>query len=152
MLGFNHAAFGLILGHITGHPLVGFLSSTLIDMDHVWGYYKHKKLKFNKEFFTDLFSNNDLNLRLTIFHSIWGLMLTSFIVYHTLGENICFTWILGYASHLIMDCFDSVEINLIYPFKVRSLDFDKGLFRYNSRTEYVIFIFLMLSYLVLIKI
>ena len=152
MLAFNHAMVGLIVGYFTGHMYLGFFLSLIIDLDHLFGYFKKDMLKFNKKFFKDLLKDQGLDLRKTLVHTIWGLLVTSTIIYFIFDITIFLTWFICYALHLVMDSLDSAPVTLLYPIKTKFLKFNKGLFKYNSLTEYIVLISLFTVYITILYI
>lgn len=113
----THLALGLLIGVATGHPLVGLLASTLIDLDHMVVYAKHGVLRSPKLFWKTVTDNEDpYGGQRGWLHSLLvsvPILLVVYFVWPSFAPVI----ILSYFGHIVLDVFDSADYWPLYPSK-----------------------------------
>lgn len=117
-----HLLLGIILGKITGHYLPFILGCALMDIDHIYSYFKSgvltlKNLSWKRIVY--VVKNEDRTRapgRTPLIHSVLGMIIFSAIYYLIRGEEVWF-FIAGYASHLFLDIPDRDFTPILYPLK-----------------------------------
>ncbi|MFA5142151.1 MAG: metal-dependent hydrolase [Candidatus Woesearchaeota archaeon] len=144
MLITTHILAGLVVGKYLGpeHMLPILLGSVLIDLDHIYDMVKHGwKYGIKKSFEILFMPFPEENEQRTFFHSIFGWILVSTILYlvdPVFGKYFS----IGYAVHLLLDSLDTSELQLFYPQKYNVT----GFIEYNSLMEYLFGIGLFIIY------
>lgn len=142
----THAVAGALIGCITGQPLVGILVACLPDIDHLYSYIKHGYLKNWPIFYKNAFGKEDIQGdQRNILHNIiiaFGLSLIVFFLFH----SIFLTFLLSYASHLLLDAIDTSDYFPLYPYKIINI---RGFIDFYSWQEVLLNLLLLLGIAIL---
>ena len=132
-----HLALGLIIGKVTGDYPTAIISSTALDLDHIWPHARNKvfsgfglkKVWFKKFWQATTFDGDTSRNYL---HSL-------FVLGAIFGIITIFSWTtalvfaLGCLGHLLLDALDNTDLHIFYPFKFLNTI---GFVRYYSKTEF----------------
>ena|SRR3989344_4996604 len=116
---FVHLLLAMILGKFYGNYLFLIVGSILPDLDHLYVIIKNKlwgiskiinTLKFEKDF--------GIRYKTPLLHSVFGLVLSSSIIYiFSIKGALFFAGV--YLLHLLIDWTDVDEKYYLYPFKIK---------------------------------
>lgn len=142
----THAITGLLIGTITGHPIVGLIAGCFPDIDHVYSYVKHGYLKNWKTFYKNAFGKEDVSGdQRNILHNIFIAALICLIGF--IAAPLFFvTFSLSYVSHLLLDALDTSDYFPLYPSRIINI---KGFIDFYSHQEVVLFIGILLMQLLI---
>lgn len=132
-----HLALGMIIGKITGDYPTAISTSVFLDVDHVFEYAKHGKLKSFKSF---LHSTKDsVDSSRSYFHSIFFLILGSGLMYLIFGDSIALVFLMSVLGHYLLDLLDTSGFYPFFPLRGVHL---QGFIKYYSKAELFLTIFL----------
>jgi membrane-bound metal-dependent hydrolase YbcI (DUF457 family) len=130
MLSSAHLALGLIIGKLTGDYPTAIISSTAIDLDHIWPQAKNKAFSSFKNFWQATTDEGDTSR--TFFHNF-------FFLFFVAGIIALFSWItalifaLGCLGHFLLDALDNSDFYPLWPIKKWNT---KGFIGYYSKFEF----------------
>lgn len=114
----THAALGLLIGTVTGHPIVGMFTAVIVDSDHLVVYIRHGILKNPRLFWKTVTSVDDpYGGQRGWLHSLLvaaPLSLLVLVIAPVWGTTIVASYLLG---HLALDALDSADYWPLYPSK-----------------------------------
>jgi membrane-bound metal-dependent hydrolase YbcI (DUF457 family) len=145
----THAALGLLIGTVTGHPVVGALTAITVDIDHLAVYAKHSVFKSPKLFWKTITNNEDpYEGQRGWLHSLFVAVPLSLVIWLAMpvwGPTIILSYLVG---HIALDALDSADWPL-YPSKRWNI---RGPILFFSRQELILgSLFLISSLSVLLK-
>ena len=132
-----HLALGLIIGKATGDYPTAIISSTALDLDHIWPHARNKVFSgfsFRKTWIKKFWhaTTYDGDSSRNYLHSL-------FFLGAIFGIIAIFSWqtalifALGCLGHLFLDTLDNTDLHIFYPFKFLNTI---GFIRYYSKTEF----------------
>jgi len=144
---FIHLLVGIILGQIYGNMFFFILGSIFSDIDHIYIIIKNKFYSLNK-IINSIKNESKFNVKYKtpLFHSIFGLILFSLIIFIFNKTGVIY-FSIAYFIHLAIDWMDIDEKYYLYPLKIKF----KGFLPIWSRFEQIltlILIIILLIYLV----
>ncbi|MBR9702192.1 metal-dependent hydrolase [Candidatus Pacearchaeota archaeon] len=140
-----HLLIGIILGKLYGNYLLFILGSILPDIDHIFIIVKNKiytlekiidSIRYEKEY--------NLNYKTALFHSLFGLVIFSLMVYIFVGNKAIY-FSAAYLLHLLIDWPDTDTKYFLYPLKTKF----KGFLPIWSKPEQILTIILILTIAIL---
>lgn len=143
MLFVTHIALALHIGAWTSHPVAALIGSLFSDIDHFVPLKKHGRFSWRKLLHHSLQPTLDYPPR-SFLHNILSLAVLGALT-RLLFPAAALAFSLGFAGHLLLDTLDHTDIHLFYPWKKNI----KGPVTYNSFTEHVIAVVLLVLYIVL---
>lgn len=137
---FAHIFIGLILGKLSGNYFIFILGSIFPDLDHIYVIFKNKFFSIKKIVHSIKFERKfGVRYKTTLFHSIFGLILFSIIIYF-FSKIWALYFAIAYLLHLLIDWLDIDEKYYLYPTKIKF----KGVLPIWSKFEQIITLFLLL--------
>jgi membrane-bound metal-dependent hydrolase YbcI (DUF457 family) len=113
----THAATGLLIGAIVGHPIIGLVVACAPDVDHLYSYVKHGYLKDWNTFYKNAFGKDDARGdQRNILHNVVVFGILVLLVWFLLPQ-LFLVFTLAYGSHLLLDAVDTSDYYLLYPWK-----------------------------------
>jgi membrane-bound metal-dependent hydrolase YbcI (DUF457 family) len=129
----THILLGLIIGHLTGNYPVSIITSVILDIDHLWVFYKNNVL-FSRKFFETITSDVDtLGEQRNILHNVFLFSVASFLLWYY-DFKIFVPFFFAYSGHLLLDLLDNSESMFLYPLRLKT----KGFIGYLSKAEAMI--------------
>lgn len=139
MLSLTHLLSGLLVGKLIGGSMILVaVGAVIVDIDHFYKFAKNGLLFSPRKLWKTMFSPHDPHgTNRTIAHSLlaWALATLAMVL---INKQYGAMLSIGYLSHLIIDAFDSDDMQLLFPLK-HSV---KGPVAYNSTAEHFINIIL----------
>jgi len=137
---FIHLLLGILLGMIFGNYFFFILGSILPDLDHAYIILKNKLFSFKKIIKTIKYEKRfNIRYKTFLFHSIFGLILFSLIVYLFSKTGVIYFGV-AYLLHLLIDWIDLDEKYFLYPLKIKF----KGFLPIWSKFEKILTIILII--------
>ena len=134
MITFTHLIIGLILGKLTGNYYVAVFAAVFADLDHIV-FYARQKILFNPKKLLKTVTNpkDPYHNQRNYLHSFFGWAVLSPVAL-AVNFQLGLVFLMGYASHLVLDLIDNSEFYPLYPLKYRV----NGPIPYFSKAELVI--------------
>ena len=143
MFFFAHLLAGLIIGYLSGNYLIALVGALVLDLDHLWIYFKHKILFKPKKFWKTITSPKDpYGNQRNYLHSFLFWIIISILIL-LINWNIGVIFSLAYLSHLLLDLLDGSDFYPLYPIKWKV----KGPIKYLSWKELVFTLILLIIFI-----
>ena len=137
MMWFTHLVFGLFLGLLSLRfvsPASPWLFVFLASLAALFPDVDHPHSLINKKFALTRWASHLLTHR-GFFHSLFPVILLYLLVV-PFSKDIAFALSLGYLSHVFIDGFTKMGVNLLYPFTSLRL---QGFIETGSVAEWLVF-------------
>jgi membrane-bound metal-dependent hydrolase YbcI (DUF457 family) len=139
-----HLAAGLLIGKVTGNYPAALIGASLIDIDHLWVYLRHK-LIFKPRLFLKVATTQEdpYGNQRNFLHNVFAWIIFSLIVvFIDFKFGLIFSF--AYFSHILFDALDGGDFYPFYPFKNINL---RGPIPYLSRIEIIFTVLLFIVFL-----
>jgi membrane-bound metal-dependent hydrolase YbcI (DUF457 family) len=141
----THIIGGLIIGKLTGNYIPALMGATLIDLDHLIMYAKHRLLLSPQKLLKIVLNKEDvLGHQRNFLHSIFMFTPICFILFF-IDFDFAFSFSIGYTCHLIFDALDNADFYPLFPWKKINLH---GPIEYFSKQEFVFALILFVLWVI----
>ena len=135
----SHLVAGLIIGKISGNYGIALLGSFIIDLDHLFPYFKNRMVFNFRKLWKAVTTKKDLYKdQRNYLHSIfsWAAISIALMVFN-LSVGLVFSF--AYLAHLFLDALDNADFYPLYPLRYNL----KGPIDYLSIKEHLFTLFLI---------
>ena len=143
----THILLGAIIGKVTGNYSLAIGASIVPDFDHMGSYLKSGVLKKSRIFWKTITDTEDpYGNQRGMLHNILFFIFLSIILF-TLIPKFAIVLVLGWLGHIVLDMLDQSDYWPFYPSKKINI---KGIIKYASIQEAILFLFLLFVYVILL--
>jgi len=142
----THLVAGMIIGKLTGDYTTSIIGSVIMDLDHLFSYYRAGFLFNFKKLLRVATSKINIGIpQRNIFHNIFFCLVVSAIVM-IINFSVGLIFSSAYILHLILDSLDNSSYYPFYPnLKIRL----HGPIKYFSKQEVIIVFVLLLIFFII---
>lgn len=148
----THAAFGFLVGLLSLKYLNvpnPYLFISMVCVAAVLADIDNSNSKVGRRIHTISWPIEKIFGHRNLFHSVFPLIAIAVIFFYFLGWNVAGAALLiGYASHLFIDCFTHMGIGLFHPLYNKRIT---GFMKTGGMTEHLLFFLLLLINIVVLS-